>query len=116
MAKIDYMNIQAYLQDDSTNFQWGLHSFAEAFQHFSIRPKIDTLCAYLHKLDLPDGPVHNSSRLRTDDNDDYYDDEYAIFSRSYISKRSRKSKNKLFHINLVESLPANNNINRKNKK
>ena len=54
IAKIDYMNIQAYLQDDSTNFQWGLHSFAEAFQHFSIRPKIDTLCAYLHKLDLPD--------------------------------------------------------------
>ena len=65
IAKIDYMNIQAYLQDDSTNFQWGLHSFAEAFQHFSIRPKIDTLCAYLRKLDLPDGPVHNSSRLHT---------------------------------------------------
>ena len=84
MAKIDYMNIQAYLQDDSTNFQWGLHSFAEAFQHFSIRPKIDTLCAYLRKLDLPDGPVHNSSRLHTDDNDDYYDDEHAIFSRSYV--------------------------------
>lgn len=84
IAKIDYMNIQAYLQDDSTNFQWGLHSFAEAFQHFSIRPKIDTLCAYLRKLDLPDGPVHNSSRLHTDDNDDYYDDEHAIFSRSYV--------------------------------
>ena len=76
IANIDYMNIQAYLQDDSTNFQWGLHSFAEAFQHFSIRPKIDTLCAYLRKLDLPDGPVHNSSRLHTD--------EYAIFSRSYF--------------------------------
>ena len=45
---------------------------------------VNTLCAYLCKLELPKGPLHTSSWRHTDDSGDKSDDDHVPPSRSYF--------------------------------